>query len=98
MGTADDKILTDLKYMIKKVRCSLTSFPCVQSLKSQEYARQKSRATKLGAVYLKKVEDDAQEITEGTSHIHSWIRNQSHSKTLTLVKLTVIQTILSITI
>ena len=53
--------------------------------KSQEYGRQKLRATKLGAVYLKKVEDDAQEITEGTSHIYSWIRNQALSKTLTIV-------------
>ena len=54
-------------------------------IKSQEYGRQKLRATKLGAVYLKKVEDDAQEITEGTSHIYSWIRNQALSKTLTIV-------------
>ena len=29
---------------------------------------------KLGAVYVKKVEEDWQEITDGTHHIHSWIR------------------------
>ena len=86
MGTADDKILTDLKFMIKKVSSSLIStFLCFHSSIFQEYGRQKLRATKLGAVYLKKVEDDAQEIAEGTTHIYSWIRNQALSKTLTLV-------------
>ena len=40
---------------------------------------------KLGAVYLKKVEDDLQEITEGLSQIYSWIRNQALFKSVPLV-------------
>ena len=43
----------------------------------QEHGRQKLRAQKLGAIYVKKVDEDMMEISEGTSQIYAWIRNQA---------------------
>ena len=43
----------------------------------KESGKQKTKALRLGAEYVAKVEEDMAEIFEGMSSIHTWIRGQA---------------------